>query len=68
MHHSLSKKKMAKILGISIASVNKIESGIMPLGLRADVLFRIQDYFSISPKEQLERKFETDRKSGEAPS
>ena len=53
--HGLSKKAMAKILGIGVASLNKLESGILPPRVTVDVFFRIYNYFGISPTEQLRR-------------
>ncbi len=37
----LSKKEMAKKLGISIPSLTKIENGIMPPLLRSSVFFKL---------------------------
>lgn len=46
-HYGLSKAKMAKVLGISVASWNKIENGILPKRLSTRVLFRAQAFFKI---------------------
>lgn len=47
--HNLSKKAMARILGIGIGSYNKIEQGELPERLNVDVIFNITDYFKIPP-------------------
>lgn len=47
--HNLSKKEMARILGIGIGSYNKIEQGKLPKRLTTDVIFNITDYFKIPP-------------------
>lgn len=46
--HNITKKEMAKILGIGIKTLSKIEQGILPPRLSVEVLFRIRDYFGIS--------------------
>lgn len=43
----LSKKSMAQIMGISVESINKIESGKCPEKLKIDILFRLEKFFSI---------------------
>ena len=48
--HHLSKTAMAKILGISPSSLNKLEAGVMPR-ISSEVVFRMMDYFHISVKE-----------------
>ena len=45
--HGLSKKQMSKICHISIQSLNKIESGILPPKLNVDIVFHIQKHFGI---------------------
>ena len=45
--HNITKKEMAKILGIGIKSLNKIERGLLPPKLSVRVLFRIRDRFGI---------------------
>ena len=47
--HNLSKKAMARILGIGIGSYNKIEQGVLPKRLTTDAIFNITDYFKIPP-------------------
>jgi len=52
--HNLSKSKMAKILGISVKSLNLIESGVIPSRLNCDVLYRLYFHFNISIKKMFE--------------
>lgn len=47
--HNLSKKEMARILGIGTESYNKLEQGIFPERLTVEVIFNITDYFKIPP-------------------
>ena len=44
--HHLSKTAMAKILGISVSSLNKLEACVMPR-ISSMVVFRMMDYFQI---------------------
>ena len=44
--HRLSKTAMAKILGISVSSLNKLEAGVMPR-ISSEVVFRMMGYFHI---------------------
>ncbi len=41
---------MAKILGISVSGLNKLEDGVMPR-ISSEVVFRLMDYFHISAEE-----------------
>jgi len=54
--HNLPKYKMAKILGISVSSWNKIENGCLPGGLSINFIFNAWDYFGICPKDLLATK------------
>ena len=54
----ISKKNMAKILKISVSSFNKIENGICPPKLSANVVWRIYLNFGICPDEQFCRRLE----------
>lgn len=47
-HYGLTKKEMARRLGISIWSLKKIENGELPSRLTIDVLYRIYQVFGIS--------------------
>jgi transcriptional regulator with XRE-family HTH domain len=51
-NHGISKKEMSKILHISIVTINKIESGILPLKLSANIIWRIKLHFGVSPSDQ----------------
>lgn len=46
----LSKRRMSKMLGISIETLRKIENCDLPLRLNCAVLFRIYHCFDISPR------------------
>ncbi len=46
------KKHMAELLGIGIASLNKMENGEMPKRLGVEIVFKIYDVFKILPKNQ----------------
>ena len=48
--HKLSKKEMAKKLGIDIESLTMIENGILPQELDCEVLFQIHRNFGVLPK------------------
>ena len=48
--HGLSKTAMAKILGISPSSLNKLENGVMPR-ISSEVVIRLMGYFHISTEE-----------------
>ena len=45
--HQLSKTEMAKILGISVGSLNKLERGVMPR-ISCEVILQIMDYFHLT--------------------
>ena len=47
----LSKREMAKLLGISVYSLNIIESGKVPHRLSIDIVYNINSSFGISPNE-----------------
>ena len=51
--HGLSKTAMAKILGISPSSLNKLENGVMPR-ISSEVVIRLMSYFHISAEEVFE--------------
>ena len=46
-YYGLSKKEMAKKLKIGIETLNKIERGELPPGLKIDVLYHIRKVFGI---------------------
>ena len=45
--NNLSKKDMAKLLGIGIGSLNKLEKGIIPERMSCTVLVRISKVFHV---------------------
>ena len=49
--HNLSKKSMAKIMGIGIGSLNKLESGILPPRADVQCLLNLNRHFGISISE-----------------
>lgn len=55
--YSISKKVMAEILGVCVETLNKIERGELPPRLSLKIVFNIEKYFSIKPKDILENKF-----------
>ena len=50
-HYGISKKRMAKMLGIGLWSINKIELGEIPPRLDVRIIFAISRQFSIPPAE-----------------
>lgn len=44
---------MAKIIGVGVNSLNKIEKGEFPPSLTVEVIFNIYEYFGITPEKQL---------------
>lgn len=57
-HHHLSKKKMAQLLHIGIGSLNKIESGVLPERLSAEILVHLANHFSYTSDELLSHRLE----------
>lgn len=51
--HGYSKRRMAKILGIGIWSLNKLERGEMPPRLGINIFIAVHDHFGIRPSYQL---------------
>lgn len=56
-HHAISKRKMAKILGIGIATLNRIESGELPSSLGGGALVRMYAYFGVRTDELIHQRF-----------
>lgn len=54
--HKLSRTEMAKLLHISVKSLDRMEQGEMPPRTSSKVLFRIQDAFGVHPAELLGRR------------
>ena len=46
--YGLTKKAMSKLLGISVYSLNLLESGTIPGSAGVEMLFRAQDCFGIT--------------------
>lgn len=51
--NELTKKEMAKILGISVCSLNKIEKGVFPPRTKVDIVVAIHCRFGIGPSEMV---------------
>ena len=48
--HNLSKKQMAKIMGVGTKTLTSIENGAIPPRASAEIILKICDHFSISPQ------------------
>ena len=59
-NNGLSKKEMAKRLGIGVCSLSKLESGILPKRLSVEVIFVIERDFGVEAhrfiRDKLEKK------------
>ena len=55
-HHNLSKKEMAQLLHIGIGSLNKIESGVLPERLSAEILVHLANHFNYTTAELLSHR------------
>lgn len=53
--NNLTLDEMAKILETSTYSLKKLERGILPKRLGADILFKIQSYFNIPAQDIVDR-------------
>ena len=47
--YGISKKKMAELSGVCVATINKIERGEFPSRVSCDVIFRAMEVFRIAP-------------------
>lgn len=56
--NGLTKKEMAKLLGIGEGSLSKIEKGECPEKLNLRIVYDIERLFGISPSEQFLREIE----------
>lgn len=56
--HNITKKDMAKIFGVGIKTLNKIEQGLLQPRLNVKVLIEIQEHFEIPLKFQVSKKFD----------
>ncbi|MBP3478666.1 MAG: helix-turn-helix transcriptional regulator [Oscillospiraceae bacterium] len=57
-HYGFSKRKMAKLLGIGVWSLNKIEKGELPPRLGINIVFAVQEHFNVHPTVQLSQLLE----------
>lgn len=48
-YHGLSKRQMSKVLKISVASLSKIESRIIPPRIGVEIIFNLHKSFGIKP-------------------
>lgn len=55
--YSLSQKVMAEKLGISVSTLRKIEKGIFPERIGVEIVFRINDEFGVSIRNQFSPGF-----------
>ena len=51
---SLTQSQMAELLNISIGSLEKLESGVIPKRLSVEVVFKIMSVFKTNPFEAIE--------------
>ena len=56
--NGLAKKDMAKLLGIGVGSLTKIEKGELPQRLSANIIYRIYKEFGIKPSDQFDKILE----------
>lgn len=56
--HCLSKKKMAKILGIGVRTLCELESGKVPPRLSIEFLFVIHNEFGVMPGQLIGERLE----------
>lgn len=47
--HGLTKNEMARIMGVSPASLRRIEAGELPKHLSAEVVLRLAEHFELKP-------------------
>lgn len=52
--NKLTKKEMAKIIGVGLKSLNQIEKGELPRRFTVKIFYRIYEHFGILPSKQLE--------------
>ena len=58
--HRLSKKDMAKLLEISLYTLNRLERGEIPPRLSVESLFFVSDHFHIPPYRLLTSRLDED--------
>ena len=54
----LTKKEMAKRLGVGVGSISMLEKGVVPKRLSCEVLFRLALEFGVSPTDLLKKRLE----------
>lgn len=57
LKNGLTKKEMAKIIGVGIKTLNQIENEELPKRFTVRILYGISENFGISPSKQLEPLF-----------
>ncbi len=55
--HGLSKRVMAKILHIAPRTLNQMEEGHIPMGMKVNTIYYMAAFFHISAPELLRRRF-----------
>ncbi|MBQ8935361.1 MAG: helix-turn-helix transcriptional regulator [Oscillospiraceae bacterium] len=58
----ISKSEMAKLLGIGVGSITKIEQGELPPRMGAHVLLNVREHFGFHPCELLGERFGDEKK------
>ncbi|MBQ9745279.1 MAG: helix-turn-helix transcriptional regulator [Clostridia bacterium] len=56
----LSKKEMARIMGVGVRSITMLENGVMPVRMKADVLGRLKWRFGVTIEELFSKIIETE--------
>ncbi len=49
--HKLTQKEMAKICGVSLSTLRKLEHNILPTRVSVRILFNISNYFHLCPEQ-----------------
>lgn len=55
-HFGISKKRMAALLGVSAATIRRLECGEVPPRMGVEVLFRVYKEFGLKPSDQCQHK------------
>ena len=50
--NGLSKRQMAKLLGVSVRTITRLERGDFPSNLSVRIVFQIQKHFGVAAKDQ----------------
>lgn len=59
--HGLSKRQMAKVMGIGVKSLNKIERGEFPPRLKINVILDTCRFFQIKPAILLSKQLDSNK-------